>query len=217
MLTPQSLLGALEMTQSCSRPGSSLLLSGRPIYEHKPSSAKEGTMKTASPRDSDPVNHSVSWRVDTVGDTINSTTVPGGQQRGNHNAHTSAFDPTKEYCTPTAIYFRHPQSLFSQWSPARFTLTLLSTPVGNTCLLPSKLPCSRMKLGLRPSRLPRARPNTKLDRQVCNFKQELWDVERKNVVLGASYAKFLQNPDMHQHLLGTGGQFLVEASPYDTV
>lgn len=57
----------------------------------------------------------------------------------------------------------------------------------------------------------------KLGRQVKNFDNNLWDIERYNVVAHACECKFRQNPDILKILLDTGNAELVEASPYDRV
>lgn len=78
-LTTPPRLEPLEMTQNCSRSESSLPFSGRSSYDKIPSSAKQGTMNTASPRGSDHLRRPLSSCIDTVSETLNSTpqTVPG--------------------------------------------------------------------------------------------------------------------------------------------
>lgn len=56
-----------------------------------------------------------------------------------------------------------------------------------------------------------------LGRQVLNPSREMWEKERENIMLAASYAEFFQNPAMLQHHFGTGDRLLVGASPHDAV
>ncbi|ADL51188.1 NADAR family protein [Clostridium cellulovorans] len=56
-----------------------------------------------------------------------------------------------------------------------------------------------------------------LGRQVKNFDENLWNEKRYSIILNGNYAKFLQNEDLRQFLIGTKGKVLVEASPYDKI
>ena len=57
----------------------------------------------------------------------------------------------------------------------------------------------------------------KYGRLVSNFNKELWDKHRFTIVLGASIAKFTQNPDLKKILMDTELKTLVEASPLDNI
>jgi len=57
----------------------------------------------------------------------------------------------------------------------------------------------------------------KLGRQIKNFNQELWDMNKYCIVLGGNLARFMQSPPCRELLLATGDKILVEASPYDKV
>ena len=56
-----------------------------------------------------------------------------------------------------------------------------------------------------------------LGRRVTPFDPGAWDAVKYETVKTANRAKFGQNPDLRETLLGTGGAVLAEASPYDTV
>lgn len=56
-----------------------------------------------------------------------------------------------------------------------------------------------------------------LGRQVKNFNQELWNQHKMSTVRTAIIYKFAQNDGLRKLLLSTSNDFLVEASPYDSV
>ena len=57
----------------------------------------------------------------------------------------------------------------------------------------------------------------KLGREVRNFDPEGWDLVKFEVVKRGNLAKFLQNEDLRNFLLGTGDAILAEASPVDRI
>lgn len=56
-----------------------------------------------------------------------------------------------------------------------------------------------------------------LGRQIRNFKQNVWEQHKYEIVLKGNVAKFSQNAELKEFLLGTGERVLVEASPYDRI
>ena len=56
-----------------------------------------------------------------------------------------------------------------------------------------------------------------IGRNVRGFVEEIWDKERHEIVVRASYSKFDQNDALKQFLLGTKKRVLVEASPKDRI
>lgn len=56
-----------------------------------------------------------------------------------------------------------------------------------------------------------------LGRAVRNFRPDIWDKVRVNIVKRGSYLKFTQNERLCKLLKNTGTRTLVEASPYDTI
>lgn len=56
-----------------------------------------------------------------------------------------------------------------------------------------------------------------LGRQIPDFVDSVWEVERYAIVLEGSYLKFSQNEDLKQLLFATRDRELVEASPRDRI
>ena len=56
-----------------------------------------------------------------------------------------------------------------------------------------------------------------LGRKAKGFDKELWDAHKDEIVIRGNMAKFSQNPELKEFLLGTGDAILVEASPWDTI
>ena len=56
-----------------------------------------------------------------------------------------------------------------------------------------------------------------LGRLVKGFDKDIWDSRCFDIVFRGNMLKFGQNPELKKHLLDTGDQILVEASPYDKV
>jgi ribA/ribD-fused uncharacterized protein len=56
-----------------------------------------------------------------------------------------------------------------------------------------------------------------LGRQVSPWVQEKWDEVKFEAVVQANVAKFSQDPELKEYILGTGDMVLVEASPEDKI
>ncbi len=56
-----------------------------------------------------------------------------------------------------------------------------------------------------------------LGRRVRGFDEQVWEAARFDLVVRGNLAKFGQNPELAEFLLGTGERVLVEASPVDRV
>lgn len=56
-----------------------------------------------------------------------------------------------------------------------------------------------------------------LGREVKNYKEEIWNLHKSNIVIEGNMLKFGQNPELKKILLSTGDTILVEASPYDKI
>jgi len=56
-----------------------------------------------------------------------------------------------------------------------------------------------------------------LGRQVEGFTNEVWNKHRFDIVVRGNYAKFSQNFELAEFLMGTGKRVLVEASPVDNI
>ncbi|MFC4160978.1 NADAR family protein [Chitinimonas lacunae] len=57
----------------------------------------------------------------------------------------------------------------------------------------------------------------RLGREVQHYDEQSWRQHRFEIVLAGNLAKFGQHRDLHDFLLGTGHQILVEASPVDRI
>jgi len=56
-----------------------------------------------------------------------------------------------------------------------------------------------------------------LGRQIPNFDEESWRLNRFRIVVDANYLKFTQNEQLQNQLLATSNRQLVEASPRDRI
>jgi ribA/ribD-fused uncharacterized protein len=56
-----------------------------------------------------------------------------------------------------------------------------------------------------------------LGRRVRDFDQAVWEAHRFDLVVAGNVAKFGQDPDLRNYLVGTGDRVLVEASPIDRI
>ena len=57
----------------------------------------------------------------------------------------------------------------------------------------------------------------RLGRNVSNFTNEKWNQHRFDIVVNGNLAKFAQNSELKDYLLGTINRVLVEASPVDNI
>jgi ribA/ribD-fused uncharacterized protein len=107
---------------------------------------------------------------------------------------------------------------FSQWWPARFTLDGTSYPTAEHFMMVHKArlfgdhdTAARILATAHP------RAAKALGRQVRGFDEDIWASHRYDIVVQGSTAKFAQNPELRDYLLGTGARVLVEASPLDRI
>lgn len=56
-----------------------------------------------------------------------------------------------------------------------------------------------------------------LGKKVKNFKHDIWDTHKRDIVFKCNMAKFTQHKTLRDKLLSTGNKILVEASPYDDI
>jgi ribA/ribD-fused uncharacterized protein len=106
----------------------------------------------------------------------------------------------------------------SQWWFARFTLDGTSYPTAEHFMMVHKArlfgdhaTADRILAAAHP------RAAKALGRHVRGFDEELWASHRYDIVVQGSTAKFAQNPELRDYLLGTGDRVLVEASPVDRI
>jgi ribA/ribD-fused uncharacterized protein len=109
-------------------------------------------------------------------------------------------------------------SCFSQWWPAPFLHAEVSYPTAEHFMMAEKARLFGDE-DVRARILKAASPKAakQLGRQVKNFKEEVWQASRFQIVVEGNYAKFSQNRELGKFLLGTGAKALVEASPVDRI
>jgi ribA/ribD-fused uncharacterized protein len=106
----------------------------------------------------------------------------------------------------------------SQWYPASFVVNGICYPTAEHYMMWSKARlfdddeiAERITLTREPARAKA------LGRAVRGFDQGTWKQERFRIVVDGSTAKFSQNTQLGDFLLGTKDKVLVEASPRDTI
>ncbi|OOC56431.1 MULTISPECIES: NADAR family protein [Nocardiopsis] len=109
-------------------------------------------------------------------------------------------------------------SCLSQWWPAAFTVDGTGYPTAEHYMMAAKARLfGDAEAEERILAAGHPRDAKVIGRQVRGFDQEAWEAARFGIVVEAGVAKFGQNPDLREFLLGTGGRVLVEASPRDRV
>jgi ribA/ribD-fused uncharacterized protein len=110
------------------------------------------------------------------------------------------------------------KSCFSQWWPARFSVDGVSYPTAEHFMMAEK---ARLFVdeNARARILKAGSPKEakQFGRQVKNFNEEVWGEARFRLVVAGNLAKFGQNRELGEYLLGTGDEVLVEASPVDRI
>ncbi len=128
------------------------------------------------------------------------------------------FDATREYSTADMVFFWKPPSVFCQWTPSPFQVDGVNYNCAEQFFASEKARLFGDVDALRRiMEVSDPSLHKRYGRAVRGFDSTLWESERENIVLTASYAKFSQNPAMRHHLLATGEKCLVEASPYDSI
>ncbi|AXE30632.1 DUF1768 domain-containing protein [Chromobacterium phragmitis] len=107
---------------------------------------------------------------------------------------------------------------FSQWYAAPFVAEGVHYPTAEHFMMAEKAAlfgdeAARLEILAAPS--PSAAKS--LGRRVKGFDDVGWLAARFDIVLRANLAKFEQNAELRQFLLGTKGRVLVEASPVDRI
>jgi ribA/ribD-fused uncharacterized protein len=106
----------------------------------------------------------------------------------------------------------------SQWWPVTFSVDGLSYPSAEHFMMAGKaLLFGDAGIAERIRQAPDPGAAKALGRQVGGFDEQRWAAYRFDVVVTGNMAKFGQNAELRQFLLGTGDQVLVEASVRDTI
>ncbi len=106
----------------------------------------------------------------------------------------------------------------SQWWPCSFTIDKITYNNAEQFLMAEKARFFGDQGAL--SQILRAKDPAEaknLGRKVKGFEDDAWEKKRVVFALQANEAKFRQNQDLRDYLLGTGQKILVETSPVDTV
>jgi ribA/ribD-fused uncharacterized protein len=106
----------------------------------------------------------------------------------------------------------------SQWWPAAFTVDEVSYASAEHYMMAAKAllfgdaeTAERIRAAVHPGAAKA------LGRQVRGFDEQLWAERRFDIVVTGNTAKFGQQPELREFLLGTGSRALVEASPLDQI
>lgn len=114
------------------------------------------------------------------------------------------------------VFFWKTASPFSNWHPAKFEIDGVKFHNTEQHMMWSKAVLMN-DLDTASKIMATTDPRTikALGREVKNFKADLWDKVRFDVVYNGCYAKFTQNEKLKKALMETGDKTLVESSPYD--
>ena len=110
------------------------------------------------------------------------------------------------------------KSCLSQWWPAAFVVNDVTYPTAEHFMMAEKARLfgdeeSREKI----LKADGPKAAKQLGRGVKNFDDARWQAHRFEFVVAGNLAKFSQNRELGNFLLGTGDQVLVEASPLDRI
>jgi ribA/ribD-fused uncharacterized protein len=110
------------------------------------------------------------------------------------------------------------KSCFSQWFESPFTIKGVRYPTAEHFMMAAKARLfgdrENEALVLKSGHPKQAK---ELGRKVRDFDEATWIRKRFPLVVEGNLAKFAQNPQLKDFLLGTGDRVLVEASPYDRI
>ena len=114
--------------------------------------------------------------------------------------------------------FWRPDSPFSQWHPARFTVDGNGFVCAEQFMMHGKaLLFGDSEIATKILAVSEPRAHKALGRKVRGFDDARWKREREAIVYAGSEAKFTQNPALLAVLLATAPNRLVEASPMDRI
>lgn len=110
------------------------------------------------------------------------------------------------------------KSCFSQWYPSPFLVAEVQYATAEHWMMASKARLFKDDETLAQILETMDPKDAKaLGRKVKNFNEVLWKKEARRLVAEGNTAKFGQNAELKEFLLGTGDSILVEASPYDRI
>jgi ribA/ribD-fused uncharacterized protein len=110
------------------------------------------------------------------------------------------------------------KSCFSQWFDASFTIDGIYYRSAEHWMMAQKARLFDDKESLAQIlEAPDPKTAKALGREVKNFDDPIWKENARRLVTEGNLAKFRQNDDLREFLLGTSDLVLVEASPYDGI
>jgi ribA/ribD-fused uncharacterized protein len=107
---------------------------------------------------------------------------------------------------------------FSQWWPAAFSVNGVHYPTAEHFMMEEKAHLfgdDEVRTLILKAESPKEAKQ--LGRQVRNFDEQVWVEARFGLVVAGNLAKFSQNRELGNYLLGTRDRVLVEASPSDRI
>lgn len=114
--------------------------------------------------------------------------------------------------------FWRPDSVFSQWHPARFVVDGQTFGCAEQFMMHGKAVLfGDLEVARKILATAAPRDHKRLGRQVRGFDDVRWRAARERIVYAGSAAKFAQNPALAAELLATAPTRLVEASPTDRI
>ncbi len=110
------------------------------------------------------------------------------------------------------------KSCLSQWWPATFVIDNVAYPTAEHFMMAQK---ARLfgdeATGAEILKADGPKAAKELGRSVKNFDEARWRAHRFEFVVEGNFAKFGQNRELGEFLVGTGDKVLVEASPRDQI
>lgn len=109
-------------------------------------------------------------------------------------------------------------SCFSQWWTARFVIDGIVYPTAEHWMMAGKARLFADEAALAGIVKAGSPKQAKaVGREVRNFDAARWDQAKREIVFEGNLAKFSQNSQLADFLVGTGKKVLVEASPVDRI
>lgn len=110
------------------------------------------------------------------------------------------------------------KSCFSQWSESEFVVDEILYRTAEHWMMAKKAELFEDTEILQRILVAKSPAEAKeLGRKVRNFKREIWDAEKFQLVVEGNQHKFKQHADMQEFLMNTKNRILVEASPVDNI